>query len=154
MRIIYYGPEHLAACAHLLIEVYNTTTWDCRWSTEKAKTYIEELTQMPRFVGFLLEDDGEIVGVSLCHERTWWRHDELNINEFYISPDLQHRGYGTHLIRFMEKYVKERNLAGITLMTNNVDAAQFYHKNKFHYNDLVFMYKGIESKVKSDERLA
>lgn len=38
-----------------LIEVYNTTTWDCRWSTEKAKTYIEELTQMPRFVGFYLK---------------------------------------------------------------------------------------------------
>ncbi|MFQ7058770.1 MAG: hypothetical protein ACLRQX_09345 [Turicibacter sanguinis] len=85
MRIIYYEPEHLAACAHLLIEVYNTTTWDCRWSTEKAKTYIEELTQMPRFVGFLLEDDGEIVGVSLCHERTWWRHDELNINGLYLT---------------------------------------------------------------------
>ena len=93
MRIIYYEPEHLAACAHLLIEVYNTTTWDCRWSTEKAKTYIEELTQMPRFVGFLLEDDGEIVGVSLCHERTWWRHDELNINDNHIEIekiDLQY----------------------------------------------------------------
>ena len=46
-------------------------------------------------------------------------------------------------MKFMEKHVKERELSGITSMTNNLDLAEFYQKNKFHYNDILFMYKGV-----------
>ena len=131
MRIAYYEAEYLEECAELLQKVYNNEQWGCHWSEIKSKKYIAELSQIPRFVGFLLlNDEEELIGAALCHERTWWYKDELFIDEFFIDPDSQQRGYGSKLLKYMTKYSKEQKLAGLTLMTNNLIVADFYHKNK------------------------
>ena len=112
MRIAYYEAEYLDECAELLRTVYNNEQWACRWSELKSKNYIEELSQFPRFVGFLLlNDEEELIGAALCHERTWWYKDELFIDEFFIHPDCQQRGYGSKLLKYMNKYTKEQKLA-------------------------------------------
>ena len=148
MRIAYYEAEYLEECAELLQKVYNNEQWGCHWSEIKSKKYIAELSQIPRFVGFLLlNDEEELIGAALCHERTWWYKDELFIDEFFIDPDSQQRGYGSKLLKYMTKYSKEQKLAGLTLMTNNLIVADFYHKNKFHYHEIYFMYKGVENIV-------
>ncbi len=146
MRIAYYEAEYLEECAELLQKVYNNEQWGCHWSEIKSKKYIAELSQIPRFVGFLLlNDEEELIGAALCHERTWWYKDELFIDEFFIDPDSQQRGYGSKLLKYMTKYSKERKLAGLTLMTNNLIVAYFYHKNKYHNHEMYFMYKGVEN---------
>lgn len=144
MKITYYEPDNLQSCTELFISVYNNETWKCRWTEGKAKKYLQELVDTPRFVGFLLhDDDEELIGAAMCQERTWWYRDELHIIDFFIDPKWQIKGSGSHLLKFMEKHVKERELSGITSMTNNLDLAEFYQKNKFHYNDILFMYKGV-----------
>ena len=146
MRIAYYENEYLEECAALLQNVYNNEQWGCNWSDIKAQKYIEELSQNPRFVGFLLlTDEEELIGAALCHERTWWYKDELFIDEFFIAPSSRKRGYGSKLLNYMTKYTKEQKLAGLTLTTNNLIVADFYHKNKFHDHEIYFMYKGVES---------
>ena len=143
MKITYYQPDNLDSCTDLFMNVYNNETWKCRWTEKKAKKYIEELAEMPRFIGFLLQDEEELLGVALCHERTWWYRDELNVNDFFLSSEAQEKGYGARLLKFMEKHVKERELAGMTLLTNSLEMAEFYQKNQFHHNDILFMYKGV-----------
>ena len=107
MRIAYYEAEYLEECAELLQKVYNNEQWGCHWSEIKSKKYIAELSQIPRFVGFLLlNDEEELIGAALCHERTWWYKDELFIDEFFIDPDSQQRGYGSKLLKYMTKYSK------------------------------------------------
>ena len=146
MRIAYYEAEYLDECAQLLRKVYNNEHWGCHWSELKSKKYIEELAQAPRFIGFLLiNDDEELIGAALCHERTWWYKDELFIDEFFIDPECQQKGYGSKLLKYMTKYSKEQKLSGLTLMTNNLIVADFYHKNKFQDHEIYFMYKGIEN---------
>ena len=151
MRIAYYEAEYLEECAELLQKVYNNEQWGCHWSEIKSKKYIAELSQIPRFVGFLLlNDEEELIGAALCHERTWWYKDELFIDEFFIDPDSQQRGYGSKLLKYMTKYSKEQKLAGLTLMTNNLIVADFYHKNKFltpaiyELEKLLWQYKTME----------
>ena len=127
MRIAYYEAEYLDECAQLLRKVYNNEHWGCHWSELKSKKYIEELTQVPRFIGFLLiNDDEELIGAALCHERTWWYKDELFIDEFFIDPECQQKGYGSKLLKYMTKYSKEQKLSGLTLMTNNLIVADFF----------------------------
>ena len=102
MRIAYYEAEYLEECAELLQKVYNNEQWGCHWSEIKSKKYIAELSQIPRFVGFLLlNDEEELIGAALCHERTWWYKDELFIDEFFIDPDSQQRGYGSKFLKYM-----------------------------------------------------
>ena len=50
----------------------------------------------------------------------------------FIRPDRQRQGLGTLLLSEAEKYVKEHQLAGITLSTNKyAPAPLFYKKNGF-----------------------
>ena len=145
MRIAYYEASFLEEVQELFMAHYNNEHYGCQFSPEKARQYLEEITGTPRFIGFLLIDAGDkVVGAALCHERAWWQNDELHINEFIISQNHQQKGYGSKLLAFMQKHAKERDLAGVTLVTNTLPLANFYQKNKFSEHDIYFMYKGIE----------
>ena len=145
MRIAYYEPEYFEPCSQLIMNYYNNEYCKCHFTDHKAQCYLTELTQTPRFIGFLiLNNNDELLGAAFCHERTWWYKDELYINEFLIDNSQQSKGYGSKLLKFMQKHAKERDLAGITLITNNLAMAGFYQKNKFHNHDICFMYKGIQ----------
>ena len=114
-----------------------------RQSLEKKDSI--SLESQANFCLKLINDDEELIGAALCHERTWWYKDELFIDEFFIDPECQQKGYGSKLLKYMTKYSKEQKLSGLTLMTNNLIVADFYHKNKFHDHEIYFMYKGIEN---------
>ena len=142
MRIAYYENEYLEECAALLQNVYNNEQWGCNWSDIKAKKYIEYTWKPKWIVGFLLlTDEEELIGAALCHERTWWYKDELFIDEFFIAPSSRQRGYGSKLLNYMTKYTKEQKLAGLTLTTNNLIVADFYHKNKSLNNKLRLLFQ-------------
>jgi len=146
MRIAYYEPEYFETCTELLINYYNNDLCKCHFTDTKAQHYLAEIIETPRFIGFLLLDDQDnLIGTAMCHERTWWYKDELYIDEFLIHPEHQHQGHGSQLIRFIEKYAKEQELAGITLITNNLAMVEFYQRKNFHNHDICFMYKGLQS---------
>lgn len=148
MRIAYYESDDFEKVRNLFMEHYNNEHYGCQFTEEKAAAYLEEAVNSPRFVGFLLLDEEErLIGMSLCQERTWWQYDELHINEFIVAPSHQQKGYGSKLLNFMQKHAKERELAGVTLVTNTLPLAKFYQKNKFSEHDIYFMYKGVEEKA-------
>lgn len=143
MRIAYYEAEYFDAVKTLFLSHYNKDGYGCRFSEEKADAYLKELFETPRFMGFLLLDSQDrLIGFSFCHERTWWENDELYINEFIVSEEHQKKGYGSKLLTFMQKHAKEREMAGITLITNSIPLAKFYQKNKFSDHEIYFMYRG------------
>jgi len=146
MRIAYYEHAYFDAACDLFMSHYNNEQYGCRFELEKAANYLNEIIANPRFIGFLLlNDEDDLIGMALCHERTWWQNDELHIDEFIIKADQQQKGYGSKLLKFMQKHAKERELAGVTLVTNTLPLAKFYQKNKFNEHDIYFMYKGIET---------
>nr|WP_302593479.1 GNAT family N-acetyltransferase [uncultured Acetatifactor sp.] len=54
------------------------------------------------------------------------------VEEMFIKPELQRRGYGSMLLGQIEKYVDEKGYAGITLSANKyASALDFYRKNRF-----------------------
>ena len=89
--------------------------------------------------------DNEIKGAIFCHEKIWWNNSEVFVDEMFISPNLQRKGYGTEMINAVEMYIKDHNLAGFTLCTSrNTSAPNFYKKNGFlDAEHVLFMYKEI-----------
>ncbi len=130
-------------CAEILCAVYNNEMWQCHWTAETAAAYLADYFYASKFVGFVVEDDGKIVGALFAHEKIWWNNSELFIDEMFIRPELQRSGHGTSLIQVAERYVSEHKLAGLTLCTNKyAPAPHFYHKNGFVDNEyIMFMYK-------------
>jgi len=135
----------LTACAEIMLSVYNNELWQCHWSLEIAKNYLQDYVECKKFIGYSLWIDGVIKGTIFCHEKVWWNNTEVFIDEMFISPELQRQGYGTKILNEVENYIKEHKLAGFTLSTNRfAPAPNFYKKNGFsNAEHVLFMYKKI-----------
>jgi aminoglycoside 6'-N-acetyltransferase I len=127
------------------MSVYNNEIWQNFWSFEKAKEYLKDITEFKKFIGFTLLVDNSIKGAILGREKTWWNNNEIFIEEMFVSPELQRQGYGTALLNAVECYIKEKGLAGFTLLTNRyTPAPNFYRKNGFCDGEhVLFMYKVV-----------
>ena len=138
--------KHIQECAALLMQAYNGAPWENHWTLDTAERYLNEFLVNPRFVGFVIYERERLVGATFCHEKTWWIADELFVDEFYVSPEYQHKGYGTALEQHLEKHAKDKKLGGLTLLTDHyMPALNFYKKIGFaHSEHVVFMYKQVE----------
>ncbi len=132
-------------CADILCKVYNNELWQCRWTAETACAYLEDYFDEKKFVGFIIEEDNAVIGAMFTHEKIWWNNSELFIDEMFIIPDMQRKGYGKMLIKAAENYVSEHKLAGFTLSTNKyAPAPDFYKKNGFSVCEhILFMCKEV-----------
>ncbi len=122
----------IAACADMLCSVYNNEQWQCRWTNTVAAEHLTDFFEMKKFVGYVLEEGKEVAGAVFAHERVWWNNSEIFVEEMFIKPEQQRKGYGSLLIGQVEKDAEERSFAGITLSTNKyAPAPNFYRKNGF-----------------------
>ena len=120
------------ACASILCSVYNNDLWQNRWEQATAMEYLSDIFNTPKFLGYVIEEDGVILGGLLAREKVWWSGSEVFVEEFFVKRSHQGRGYGAMLIKRVEQYVQENSLAGITLSTNRyAPARQFYKKLGF-----------------------
>ncbi|MBR6642829.1 MAG: GNAT family N-acetyltransferase [Lachnospiraceae bacterium] len=138
--------EDIPACADILCSVYNNEMWQCRWEKETAMEYLTDFYELKKFVGYVLEEDGVILGGIFAREKVWWNNSEVFIEEMFVKPELQRKGHGSLLLQAVERYVKKKGLAGMTLETNKyAPAPHFYRKNGFQDNEYVIvMYKETE----------
>ncbi len=132
-------------CAKLFIQSYNQPPWNHKWDYGKAVSYLKEYIEGPRFIGFVLFEDDNMAGVMLGHSKTWWTNDLLYIDELFISPKAQRRGYGKLLLDHSEQYAKEQGCEVITLMTNKyMPAMNFYNNiNYVQAEQFVLMFKTV-----------
>jgi hypothetical protein len=145
MKIIYYDEKYLNACSDILINYYNTPGFECKFTEKSAKAYLNEIIYRPRFIGFLLLDKSELIGFALAHLRTWSDGDELMIDEFILSDELDEpHEIGKKILDFITTYSKSYKLRGITTHTNVISLIQFYQENDFLDHDITFLYKGIK----------
>jgi len=138
--------DDVEACSVIFMEAYNRQPWNYKWVQDKAIKYLTEYTGRNNFAGFVLWDDGVIMGAVFCHTKTWWTGNQFYIDELFVNPDKQGKGYGKKLISHCEEYCKQQGIETITLMTNNLmPAYEFYISNDYmkvgHY---VFMFKQLE----------
>lgn len=110
------------ACADILCSVYNNDLWQNRWERAAAIEYLTDFFCMAKFVGYVMVENGEILGALFAREKVWWSGSEVYVEELFVKRSHQGRGYGTMLIKRVEQYVQENSLAGITLSTNRYAA--------------------------------
>ena len=122
----------IPASAEILCRAYNNEIWQCRWERDTDFRYLEDFFESRKFVGYAAEEDGQLVGALFAREKIRWNNSEVFVEEMFVRPDLQGRRVGTALLAALEKYVRAKGLAGVTLSTNRYAAAPgFYRKNGF-----------------------
>ncbi len=137
--------QNIDDCTSVFIKSYNQPPWNYHWTFDKAKQYLKEYMSSSEFIGFVLYDGDEAVGAILGHKKTWWTGPQFMIDEFFISPEKQRKGYGKKLLDFCDQYANENNIELLILMTNKyMPAYQFYTKSGYiNTEQYVFMFKQL-----------
>lgn len=132
MQISLINPSIIPACAAIFVKSYNHAPWKYVWTLDDAVKYLNEYASSKQFIGFALYDGPEIVGALLAHSKTWWTNKQLFIDELFVLPQCQKRGYGKQLLKHAQQYAELNDLQTITLMTHkSMPAMKFYLDNDF-----------------------
>ncbi|WP_184549750.1 GNAT family N-acetyltransferase [Mucilaginibacter sp. FT3.2] len=137
--------HHLTDCVDIFLKAYNSAPWNCHWTMEKASQYLSELIDSNGFIGFILYENEKAIGAVLAHSKTWWTHNQLMVDEFFIAPEFQAKGYGKKLMRFCDEYAQENEIELMVLMTNKYLPAYRFYENLGYItaDQYTFMFKQL-----------
>ena len=119
--------DDLPACAQILQSVYNNELWQARWTQETAEAYLADIFDMKKFVGYVAEDQGELVGAIFAREKVWWNNSEIFVEEMFVRPDMQGKGVGSQLIRSTMTRAAELGFSGVVITGDPA----YYHRFGF-----------------------
>ena len=110
-----------------------------------SRTVLQVFYENRKFVGYVAVEEEKMIGCLFGHEKIWWNNSEVFIEEMFVTPKKQGAGIGTELLKTVEQYVTDNQLAGMTLSTNKyAPAPKFYEKNGFgHCKHVIFMAKEL-----------
>lgn len=118
----------LAPYGSLYAKAFPQEHWGIDWTDESAAAYLQDFFEQKKFVGYVYEEQGEVLGCILAHRRICG----LCLNEMAVLPGHQGRGIGSQLLNALNRYSRENDLAGIVLYTSRyAPAAAFYEKHGF-----------------------
>ena len=145
MEIINIAASDIPACAAPFMAAYNKMPWNYKWQLPKAIQYLTEYALSPKFVGFAVVNGPVVSGALLGHTKTWWTGTQFMIDELFVDPTIQGKGYGKLLLEKAEQYARDNNITTLTLMTNKfMPAMQFYNKHDFNRVDqYTFMFRQL-----------
>ena len=125
-----------------LTQTYREEPWNEAWSVELARIRMEELMSGPMSIGFVFEEDNEILGVMVGRRNTYLNGPEYFVDEFFVVPSSQKKGIGSKLISHAREELSKEGFVDIVLNTEKgYPSERFYKKNGFVQKDsLIFMY--------------
>ena len=127
------------------VHTFNGEPWNDKWTNERAQVYLQDFIENKRFIGYTAWDGGILAGAVFAHVRAFYSGDEIFIDELFVSPSHQRKGYGMALMDAVEKFAKESGCVNVTLFTGRGKPSfNFYGKRGYRSLDsLAFMYKHI-----------
>ena len=107
MKISKMTPQHLDACVDLFIEVFTKEPWnDTYTSREQVVQFFQNHMANNYFVGYILEEEGRIVALSIGIKKAWINGLEYYIDQFCVSSELQGKGVGSYFLQLIEREIK------------------------------------------------
>ncbi len=122
----------LPQCGAIYAKAFSPEHWGVDWTAENAAEYLQDYFEQKRFVGYVYEENNEIVGCLFALCRISGSREELYIHEMAVLPERQGAGIGKQLLNAVKDLCQSRGLAGMVLYTSEyAPAARFYEKNGF-----------------------
>lgn len=126
----------LTQCGMIYSKAFPIEHWGIDWTTENATEYLNDFFEQKRFVGYVYEENNEVIGCIFALCKISGSRQELYINEMAVLPERQCCGIGRQLLEAVKDYSKDNGLAGIVLYTSKyAPASAFYEKNGFKLSD-------------------
>ncbi|RST60252.1 GNAT family N-acetyltransferase [Siminovitchia terrae] len=142
-KIIPITNEKIEKCIELYINVFNSGPWNETWTYQTAKERLTDLMLTPKFLGFLLYENDNLIGFIAGNSKKTFTGLTFYIAEFCINNQIQGKGYGSKLLLYLEEELTKRDIYSIYLLTATGGHAEaFYLKNNYSINvDRIVMKK-------------
>ncbi|HWO96427.1 MAG TPA: GNAT family N-acetyltransferase [Bacillus sp. (in: firmicutes)] len=135
MTIEKMSQEKSAEYVRLYAAVFNEEPWNEHWTEQSAMERLEDFMSTPKFLGFVLYDEGELVGAIVGHGRVVMDRLSFYIGDFFIKGNQQGKGYGKQLLCHLEEELKTKGFHKVTLLTMaDSPAEKFYEKQGYEVN--------------------
>ena len=132
-KFITLDETYLPQMAEVFRSAFGHEPWNEDWSDEeRLKTYLRETVCAANSLCYGFFVNGSLAAVSIGVIRHWWEGSNYCIEEFCVSPDIQHKGIGTRFMSVIEDDIVKRGISGIYLQTDKGKPSySFYRKNGF-----------------------
>ena len=124
--------DDLLQCGEIYAKAFPMEHWGIDWTADNAREYLTDYFEQKKFVGYVYEEDDEIIGCIFALCKISGSKKEIYINEMAVLPERQGQGIGTQLLKSILDYSRREGLAGVVLYTSEyAPAFKFYEKNGF-----------------------
>lgn len=131
-------------CVDLFISTFSREPWnDVYESRDQVKQFFINHFANNYFLGYVVNINGKIEGLSVGIKKPWINGLEYYIDEFCINYSCQGQGIGSKFIKEIETDISKEGLNGMMLNTEKgYPSFEFYKKNGFEeLGDLIVMGK-------------
>lgn len=134
--IVPFTIDKMEHCIELYINVFNSEPWNETWTYQTAKERLTDLLHTPKFFGFLLYDNSNLIGFIAGNSKRSYTGLTFYLAELCINNKIQGKGYGSKLLLYLEAELKKRRIQSLYLLTENGGLAEsFYLKHDYAINE-------------------
>lgn len=135
-RVDFSKPEHQKAFAALLnAYMLDDMGMQKPLSSSQARKVIEDLSQHPSYLGFMVQNEKEYLALANCFANysTFAARRLINIHDFVVHPGHRRKGAGLFLLSGIAEFAEENGFCRINLevRTDNQKAMHLYRKFGF-----------------------
>lgn len=129
------APADIASILPIYVSYYNRQEGGC-WTEATAGKRIHQVLRIDDSYGLLLESGGTVIGFAMGYFRQYDDIVSYILDEIVIAEAYQNNGYGTVLLKELERRVHEKGAACVELQAV-ADAHHEHYYGKAGYHDAV-----------------
>ncbi len=135
--LLNYKTKYIDKCVNLLLEVFTSPPFNYEGLNKRnIFKYLTDLANTPNFIGMLYFEEGKLLGFCFGTLNNYFFSNMYEIKEIAVSLNYQGKGLGSKMLELIEKELRAKGVAIITLSTNReIEAFKFYKKNGFSVSE-------------------
>lgn len=131
VKYIALNQNNLAALAEKYVDYYNNCEGGV-WTTEKALTRIGQVMNICDSYCIVQTDGGNVTGFAMGYFKQYDDLVSYFLEEIVVFKSYQNQGYGTKMLKKLQKHAKARGAKIMELMSvNDLRHMHFYGKFGF-----------------------